>query len=73
MRVVTMTCDRCGARIGGPMSTLAVSGTLADTIERIDLCGPYSARLLEWLRALSAPGQGWELSPLLMDREPFHP
>jgi hypothetical protein len=51
MRTTVVHCDRCKARIDGPMSTLTVAGTLADTIERMDLCQTRGARLLEFIRA----------------------
>jgi hypothetical protein len=62
MRTTTVTCDRCGATITGAMSTLIVNGTLAATIERIDVCEPCGARLLEWLRAACMP-RGEALAP----------
>jgi hypothetical protein len=55
MRTTVVHCDRCKARIDGPMSTLAVAGELAGTIERIDVCEPCGVRLLEWLRAADTP------------------
>jgi hypothetical protein len=62
MRVVTISCDRCGARIDGPMSTLAVSGTLADTVERIDVCEPCGRALAEFIRTVHTP-RGEALAP----------
>jgi hypothetical protein len=57
-----VTCDRCRREIDGPMSTLIVNGTLAATIERVDVCEPCGARLLEWLRAAHTP-RGEALAP----------
>jgi hypothetical protein len=73
VRTTTVHCDRCKARIDGPMSTLETAGELADTLPRIDLCSSCGRALVEFLRAVAAPAQGRERSPLLLDREPFHP
>jgi hypothetical protein len=62
MRVVIVTCDRCGSTITGPMSTLAVAGELAGTIERVDLCQPCGRALVDWLRAAHTP-RGEALAP----------
>jgi hypothetical protein len=55
VRTTIICCDRCRREITGPMSTLAVSGTLADTIERIDLCQSCSRSLLDFIRAAHTP------------------
>jgi hypothetical protein len=62
MRVVTVSCDRCGTVITGAMSTLAVTGELAGTIERVDVCEPCGRSLLDFIRAAHTP-RGEALAP----------
>jgi hypothetical protein len=55
VRTTIIHCDRCQARIDGPMSTLAVAGEMAEALPRIDLCGPCGRAMVEWLRAAYTP------------------
>src|SRR5579883_1266054 len=63
MRYTTITCDRCRARIDGPMTVLEPAGELAGALPRIDLCGPCGRALLAWLRSAAALGSAAEGSP----------
>jgi hypothetical protein len=54
-RRTVVTCDRCRREIDGSMSTLIVNGTLADTVDRIDVCEPCGRALVGWLRAACTP------------------
>jgi hypothetical protein len=76
VRHTQVFCDRCRREITDQPGVIEfrATGALLPALDRVDLCGECAARLLEWLRAVAAaPEQGRELSPLLMDREPFHP
>jgi hypothetical protein len=55
VRVVHVSCDRCGAAIDGSMSALITAGELAGSLPRIDLCEPCGRALVEWLRAACTP------------------
>ena len=53
MRQTTLICDKCGDVILDHASVLSITaaGELKPAIDRIDLCGECSARLLEWIRS----------------------